>query len=149
MGERAGFAKAFGAMPFSIKLNGMWLGQDPPPNELALQPGTQDTAWQVSRLPGCLSALAEKCAAEFPTFAVRDAGEDVWPFLRASMPPASTTARLTLAHLQLHEHGACEFVKNDDSESRLSKGSRGQATPDAEFPLWTHQLCPFLAENVA
>lgn len=120
MGEPAGFAKAFGAMPFSSK--------------------------QISRMP---CSFGRKVRREFPTFAVRDAGEDAWPFLRASMPPASTTARLTLAHLQLHEHGACEFVKNDDSESRLSKGSRGQATPDAEFRLWTHQLCPFLAENVA
>lgn len=105
---------------------------------------------QVDRSPGpCHAALAEKCAVEFPAFAVGVLGEDAWAFLRASMPPASAMARLTLAHLQLHEHGACEFVKNEDSELRLSKGLRGQPTPDDEFRLWTFQAYPFLEENAA
>ena len=95
---------------------------------------------QADSCPGqCLSALARRCANDFPAFAVRIVGQAGWDFLERNMPPAAPHVPLTLDHIQLHEHGACEFIKNEESHNRQAKGLRGEPTPQDSFQLWTRQ----------
>ena len=100
----------------------------------------EDSKKEADSDPGkCLRALAHKCKTEFPTFATQILGRDAWHFLEHNMPPASAHKPLDLEHVQLHEHGACEFVKNEDSHKRRPKGLRGEVTPQDCFQTWTRQ----------
>ena len=87
----------------------------------------------------CLRELTRKCSTEFPAFATQILGPDAWNFLESNMPPATSHGTLPLEHLQLHEHGACEFVQNEESTKRRAKGLRGEVTPEAWFQTWTRQ----------
>ena len=80
-----------------------------------------------------LANLAHTAAVKFPSFIKRKLGPAAAQFLEKNMPPAASDKLLTLDHLQLHEHGACEFIKNEDSSKRHSKGLYVQTEGYAEL----------------